>query len=346
MMSSGIQHQAGPSSVAPRGRRPLPLGVHAAARRGALQRALGVALVYLALIAGSAVLLFPLWWMIVVSLSTPEEASTATTTARAFRLWPTTPQWGNYAESLSYLGSGAEFTAAQMQQWFRDPALRAEFGLRPWYGFFDALANSVVVTCACVVGTVLSCSLVGYAFARLRFRGSRPAFVLMLSTMMLPAQVTMIPLFLLFRNLGWIDTLLPLIVPSFFGAAFFIFMFRQFFSQVPEELLDAAKIDGASHLGIWWRIMLPMCRPVIAITAIFTFIGQWNDFLHPLIYLHSKDMMTLSVALQAFKDQWGAVNKVHLLMAASVVTMLPCVILFFVAQQHFVKGLNLGAVKG
>ncbi|MFW5652774.1 MAG: carbohydrate ABC transporter permease [Planctomycetota bacterium] len=315
-------------------------------QRMATGRALGVVAVYLALMAGSLVLLFPLWWMVVVSLSTPGEAQAATATAGTFRVWPETPQWRNYAESLSYLGSGAEFTREQMQRWFDEPAFRAETGLRPWYGFFDALANSVVVTALNVVGTVLSCSLVGYAFARLRFRGSRPAFVLMLSTMMLPAQVTMIPLFLLFRSLGWIDTLLPLIVPSFFGIAFFIFMFRQFFSQVPEELLDAARIDGANHLGIWWRIMLPMCRPVIAITAIFTFIAQWNDFLHPLIYLHSRDMMTLSVALQAFKDQWGAVSKVHLLMAASVVTMLPCVILFFVAQQHFVKGLNLGAVKG
>lgn len=317
-----------------------------AGRRLANRRALGVALTYLVLCAGSLALLFPLWWMLVVSLSTPDEAQAAAATAGAFRLWPDAPQWRNYAESLSYLGSGAEFSAAQMRQWFDDPAFRTAHGLKPWYGFFDALANSVVVTVSNVIGAVLSCSLVGYAFARLRFRGSRPAFLLLLSTMMLPAQVTMIPLFLLFRSLGWIDTLLPLVVPSFFGIAFFIFMFRQFFSQVPEELLDAAKIDGASHLGIWWRIMLPMCRPVIAITAIFTFIAQWNDFLHPLIYLHSKDMMTLSVALQAFKDQWGAVNKVHLLMAASVVTMLPCIILFFVAQQHFVKGLNLGAVKG
>ncbi|RMF82998.1 MAG: carbohydrate ABC transporter permease, partial [Planctomycetota bacterium] len=171
-------------------------------------------------------------------------------------------------------------------------------------------------------------------------------FIIMLATMMLPPQVTMIPMFIMFRWLGWIDTFLPLVVPTFFGNAFFIFMFRQFFSQVPEALVEAARIDGCGYLRIWWRIMLPMCRPVIAITAIFTFMFVWNDFLGPLIYLHTESNYTLAIALNSFRNQFGGVSNVHLLMAASLVTMIPCVILFFAAQRHFVGGLTLGAVKG
>jgi ABC-type glycerol-3-phosphate transport system permease component len=168
----------------------------------------------------------------------------------------------------------------------------------------------------------------------------------MLATMMLPGQVTMIPVFILFRSLGWVDTFKPLTVPAFFGGAFFIFMYRQFFLQIPQDLIDSARIDGASYLTIWWRIMLPMCKPVVAITAIFTFIGVWNDFMGPLIYLHSPEKGTLALALASFQGQYGGVQQVHLLMAGSVITMIPCIILFFCAQRHFIKGLNLGAVKG
>jgi ABC-type glycerol-3-phosphate transport system permease component len=150
----------------------------------------------------------------------------------------------------------------------------------------------------------------------------------------------------MFRSFGWIDTILPLVVPMFFGQPFYIFLFRQFFAQVPEALVEAARIDGCGHLGIWWRIMLPMCRPVIAITAVFTFIFAWNDFLGPLIYLHSEERMTLAVALNSFQNQYGDFSDMNLLMAASVVTMIPCVVLFFVAQKQFVGGLSLGAVKG
>ena len=168
----------------------------------------------------------------------------------------------------------------------------------------------------------------------------------MLSTMMLPAQVTMIPVFLLFRSLGWVDTILPLIIPSFFGSAFFIFLFRQFYSQIPQDLLDAGKIDGAGNIKIWWTILLPMTKPVIAITSIFTFLGSWNDFMGPLIYLNSTDNFTLAVALNSFKTQFGNPNEVHLLMAASLVTVIPCVLLFFFAQRYFIQGLNVGAIKG
>ncbi len=267
-------------------------------------------------------MLFPLWWMLCVSLSTPAQASAAATTVSQFNWWPQIGNWRNYLEALENMGS------------------------RPWYGFLDALANTVVISVLSVAGQVLSCSLVGYAFARLRFRGNRSLFIVMIATMMLPAQVTMIPLFILFRWLGWIDTFLPLVVPMFFGTPFYIFMFRQFFAQIPESLVEAARIDGCGHLGVWWRIMLPMCRPVIAITAIFVFIFAWNDFLGPLIYLHSEDQMTLAVALNSFKNQYGDFRDAHWLMAASIVTMLPCIVLFFAAQKQFVGGLQLGAVKG
>jgi len=215
-----------------------------------------------------------------------------------------------------------------------------------WTGFLDALANSVVVTVLATAGTALSSSLVGMAFARMRFRGSRPMFLVMLGTMMLPAQVTMIPLFILFRNLGWIDTFLPLVVPAFFGNAFFIFMYRQFIAQIPEALLEAARLDGQGWFGIWWHVILPLTRPVTAITAVFTFIFTWNDFLAPLIYLQSDDQATLSVALNSFRNQYGGITKVNLLMAASLTTMVPCILLFLAAQKQFIEGLGKGAVKG
>lgn len=290
------------------------------------------------LVVGGLILLFPLWWMIVISLSTPGEAMENISSFETFNFIPPNPQWHNYVDALKGMGT--------IQERAEDESYVTRDVIGDWNGFLDALANTIVITTLCVIGQILSCSMVGYAFARLRFRGSRVTFTIMLSTMMLPGQVTMIPVFILFRSLGWVDTFLPLIVPAFFGSAFFIFMFRQFFSQIPEDLLDAARIDGASNIGIWWRIMMPMCRPVVSITAVFTFMAVWNDFMGPLIYLHSKDMGTLALALNSFRSQFGGVSNVHLLMAASIVTMLPCVILFFVAQRHFIKGLNIGAIKG
>ena len=282
----------------------------------------GKALIYALLIAGTVTFLFPLWWMVAVSLMTPEAAQAATVRGGLTALVPTDPQWHNYPDALMQMGSVR------------------------WTGFLDALANSVVVTVLATAGTALSSSLVGMAFARMRFRGSRPMFLVMLGTMMLPAQVTMIPLFILFRNLQWIDTFLPLVVPAFFGNAFFIFMYRQFIAQIPEALLEAARLDGQGWFGIWWHVILPLTRPVTAITAVFTFIFTWNDFLAPLIYLQSDDQATLSVALNSFRNQYGGITKVNLLMAASLTTMVPCILLFLAAQKQFIEGLGKGAVKG
>ena len=273
------------------------------------------------LLLGSIIMAFPFYWMAVTSLSSPTDASAAAS-AKTFNWIPTELHTANYPAALRKIGS------------------------KPWIGFFDAVSNTVVITTLCVIGQVLSCSLVGYAFARMRFRGRDATFIVMIATMMLPMQVTMIPMFIMFRSFGWIDTILPLVVPMFFGQPFYIFLFRQFFAQVPEALVEAARLDGCGQLGVWWRIMLPLCRPVIAITAVFTFVFVWNDFLGPLIYLHSEENMTLAVALNSFQNQYGDFSDMNLLMAASVVTMLPCVVLFFVAQKQFIGGLSLGGVKG
>ena len=292
------------------------------AQRSLVRTALAAAAAHGLLVGGMLVMLLPLVWMLCVSLLTSERAQSATVSGDYLKLLPTDPQFANYREALAQMSSVR------------------------WEGFRNALANSVVVTTLCVVATSLSSSLVGFAFARLRFRGRGTLFIIMLATMMLPAQVTLIPLFLLFRGLGWIDTLLPLIVPAFFGNAFFIFMYRQFIAQIPESLIEAAAMDGYGWLGIWWHIALPLCRPVTAICAVFTFVFVWNDFLGPLVFLHSDDQATLAVALNSFRNQYGGVNNVHLLMAASLVTMLPCILLFLAAQRQFIEGLGKGAVKG
>jgi ABC-type glycerol-3-phosphate transport system permease component len=195
-----------------------------------------------------------------------------------------------------------------------------------------------------VVGQVVSCSLVGFGFARFRFRGRGILFMVMLSTLMLPAQVTMIPVFVLFRGMGMIDTFWPLIIPQWLASPFFVFMFRQFFAQIPEELIEAARIDGAGNWRVYWQLMLPLSGPVIAIVAIYTFLASWNDFLGPLIYLNSPENRTIALALNAFRGQYG-ISDVHLLMAASVVCMLPCIVLFFAMQKYFVESVAMTGLK-
>jgi multiple sugar transport system permease protein len=210
--------------------------------------------------------------------------------------------------------------------------------------FWPALSNTVVITTLSVFGQVLSCSLVGFGFARFRFRGRSILFMVMLSTLMLPAQVTMIPVFVLFRALRLIDTFWPLVIPMWLASPFFVFMFRQFFAQIPEELVEAARIDGASNWRVYWQLMLPLSGPVIAIVAIYTFLASWNDFLGPLIYLNSPHNRTLALALNNFRGQYG-VSDVHLLMAATVVCMLPCVVLFFAMQKYFVESVAMTGLK-
>jgi len=212
------------------------------------------------------------------------------------------------------------------------------------FNFLTFLKNSLIYALTSTVGTVLSSSMVAYAFARLRWPGRDLWFIITLSTMMIPFPVTLIPLFLVFKQVGWVNTLLPLIVPNLMGTAFFIFLMRQFFLTIPRELSDAARIDGASDFDIYWRIMLPLAKPALLTVAIFTFIWTWNDFLGPLIYLNDQDKYVLALGLAMFQGQ----NRTQwdLMMAAATVVTLPVVVLFFVAQKYFIQGITMTGLKG
>jgi multiple sugar transport system permease protein len=210
--------------------------------------------------------------------------------------------------------------------------------------FWTLLKNTVAITYLGTLGTLLSCSLVAYGFARFRFPGRGPLFLILLSTMMLPPVVTMIPVYLIFRDLGWIDTLYPLFVPAWLGTnAFAVFLFRQFYMTVPFDLDDAATIDGCSPLGIYWHVLLPLTKPVMATVGIFTFTAYWLDFMGPLIYLNSDRMATLSLGLYIFKGPFSA--EWHYLMAATLVVSLPCILLFLFGQRFFIKGVVMSGLK-
>ncbi|GAH54781.1 unnamed protein product, partial [marine sediment metagenome] len=210
--------------------------------------------------------------------------------------------------------------------------------------FTTFLKNTTIITGLSVLGNLISCSLVAFAFARLRCHTRNFLFMLMLSTMMIPYQVIIIPQFIIFKTLNWIDTFKPLIVPAWLGYPFFIFLLRQFFMTIPFELDDAAKIDGCSALRIYWSIMLPLSKPALAAVAIFSFVGNWNNFMGPLIYLSSAEKYTLALGLQLFQGQY--MIEMGLLMAASVLVLLPIIIVFFFAQKYFIQGITLTGLKG
>jgi ABC-type glycerol-3-phosphate transport system permease component len=273
-------------------------------------RRITVALRYLCLGALSVLFALPFLWMLGTSL-TP--ASEVLDRNRPF--FPAQPAWSNYAEALTTL---------------------------PFHIF---LQNTVLVSVLCMVGQTLTAAMVAFAFARLRFPHRDKLFLLVLSTMMLPPQVTMIPTFVLWTVPGWVDSLKPLIIPSFFGGgAFFIFLLRQFFLTIPGELEDAARLDGCTNWGIFRHVALPLSKPALTTVALFSFIGHWNDFLGPLIYTQSMEKKTLAVGLTAFRSLHG--TEYHLLMAASVAVLLPILVIFFCAQRYFVEGIQSGAIKG
>ncbi|HZG55694.1 carbohydrate ABC transporter permease [Paenibacillus sp.] len=265
--------------------------------------------VYALLAAGSALFLLPFFWMVSTSLKNE---------AGLFHIppqWiPSEAQWSNYEAAVQS------------------------------FPFLQYAWNTTFLTAVSMFGSVLSSSIVAYAFARLRFPGRTFWFVLLLATMMLPSQVTMIPLFILFKQLGWIDTYLPLTVPFFFGGAFYIFLLRQFFLTIPRELSEAAKIDGCPEFFIFLRIFLPLSKPALATLAIFTFMLTWNDFLGPLIYLNDPDKFTLALGLRSFQMQYG--TRWNVMMAASIIVMLPTIVLFFTCQRYFIEGITLTGVKG
>jgi len=228
-----------------------------------------------------------------------------------------------------------------------------------WRNYYDALtffplvpylANTLYIAGFNVVGHVLSASLVAYGFSRIDWPGRDKVFILVLSTMMLPGVVTMIPLYLFWRRVHMVGSSAPLhgfgplMLPALFGGAFNIFLIRQFFMSIPEELCDAARIDGCSELRIYARIMLPLARPALATVALFTFLGSWNDFMGPLIYLTSRDQYTLSLGLRQFQGQYS--TQWNLLMAASTVVTFPIIVLFFFTQKTFIQGVALTGIKG
>lgn len=262
----------------------------------------------------SLIFLFPFFWTVSSSLKSAQELSTFPPT------WlPEVPQWQNYRTVLTMVP------------------------------FLTWTYNSLFVVILSTLGTVLSASLVAYSFARFRYRGRDVIFLITLGTMMLPAQVTLIPQYVLFHKLDWINTLKPLWVPHWFGGgAFAIFLIRQFIMSLPKELDEAAKIDGASYFRVFWQILLPLCKAVLATIAVISFIASWNDFVNPLIYLQIKEKFTLAVGLNYFKNQpeMAGASMQHLLMAASVMVIAPVIVLFFMLQRYFVQGIVLSGIKG
>ncbi len=218
--------------------------------------------------------------------------------------------------------------------------------IRPWLNlpFATFYRNTIIITVLGMTGTLLSSSLVAFAFARMRFRGRDLLFLLVLSTMMLPSQVTLVPLYILFSKLGWINTFLPLIVPQWFGSAFNIFLLRQYMMTIPLEMDDAARIDGAGWFQLYWRILMPLSAPALGVVAIFSFTFNWNDYLHPLIYLNAVQNFTVSLGLPLLNSRY--VTEIQQTMAQSVLAILPVLAVFFFAQRYYIQGIVISGVKG
>jgi multiple sugar transport system permease protein len=231
-------------------------------------------------------------------------------------------------------------------QWIPQPAqwknyLEATRAIPFWRYAFNTLRLCLLN----VVGTTLSCSMAAYAFSRIEWPGRDKVFAVTLATMMIPFPVLMVPLYSIFRHLGWVGSYRPLWVPAFFGSAYNIFLLRQFFLTIPKELSEAARIDGCSEFRTFWGIILPLSRPALLVVALFCFMYVWNDFMGPLIYLTNPDQFTLALGLQAFQSKLGGTD-INLLMAASTLMILPIILLFFFMQRSFVEGISLTGLKG
>ena len=265
---------------------------------------------YVVAILLSVTFLFPLFWMASTSLKSMEQAY-------AFPpVWlPNPPQWDNYAKILTELP------------------------------FLTFTINSIIITVLNTLGVVLASAVVAFGFSRLRAKGRDFLFIVLISTIMLPSQVILVPTFILFKYLKWINTILPLVVPAYFGGgAFNIFLLRQFFMTIPFEYDEAAIMDGASWWTIFWKIMLPLSKPALATVAVLNIVAVWTDFFGPLIYLNDLNKMTLAVGLSFLRGQHTA--SLTLLMAGGMFTTLPILIIFFLAQRYFVEGIQLSGLKG
>ncbi len=298
---------------------PAPLGSSAHPR--SLSRIWRSIWPHLLLAALALIFLVPFYWMIISSLKTKE-----TMFSNPLVWWPAVQHWENYATAINY----------------------------PGFPFLQFLWNSVYYAVASTIGTVISCSMVGYAFARLRFPLRNLLFYVTIATLMIPWVVTFIPTFILFKGLDTLTTQTigvkmlgsywPLIIPAFGGNAFYIFMMRQFFMGLPSELSDAARVDGAGEYRIFWQIMLPLVKPAIMVMAVFTFLATWNDFFGPLIYLSDNKLYPLSLGLYAFRSQ--RTTEWALMMAASTLATLPLIVIFFFTQRYFLEGIKLTGMKG
>jgi len=271
-----------------------------------------IALTYFLLISLGLVFFFPFFWMISTALKPIEKTMSITPHLLVLPL-----QFKNFLKCLNYENF-----------------------------YFTVYARNTLYLCfLSVVGIVLSSSYVSYGFSRIRWKGRDVLFLLTLSTMMIPFPVLMIPLYSLFRTYGWVGSFKPLWVPCFFGGAFSIFLLTQFFKTIPHELTEAAYVDGASDFRIYWQIILPLAKPALLVVALFQFMGTWNDFLGPLIYLPDQSTFTLAVGLQFFQSRHGGTDW-NLLMAASTLVILPVIVLFFLTQKSFVEGIALTGLKG
>jgi multiple sugar transport system permease protein len=279
-------------------------------RRGLRRRLIPVAR-HALLIGVSIAFLIPFYWMLVSSLKENSQIF-----SRPIQWLPIPPRWDNYPKAMNY----------------------------PNFPFLRFLGNSLFYSASVTIGTVFSCAAVGYGFARMRFPGRDLLFYLTVSTMMIPGIVTFIPTFVLFKSLGMLGTYTPLILPTFLGNAFFIFMVRQFYLGLPWELSDAARVDGAGEFRIFWQIMLPLVRSALMVVAVFTFLYTWHDFFGPLIYLSERSQYPLSLGLYTFRAQ--RTTEWALMMAASTLTTLPLMVIFFFTQRYFLDGITLTGIKG
>lgn len=266
-------------------------------------------IIFMILALGAFIILFPIAWMLSTALkSAPEVAQYPP------KLLPSKPMWENFGIA-----------------WQKAPFTRYTI-------------NTLIIVAFNIVGGVLSNSLVAYGFAKIEFKGRKILFRLVLATMMIPGFVTLVPQYVIFSKLGWVDTYLPLIVPVFCGNAFHIFMMRQFYRTIPNELIEAAKVDGAGHFYIWGKLIMPLVRPVLATVALINFKTAWGDFQGPLLYLSDRTKYTLQLGLQVFKGQ--GYTEWNYLMAVSFLSMIPILLLFFCFQNYFIEGMNVsGAVK-
>ena len=279
-------------------------------RRKSVRKTLGKISLYIVLAIVATLFSIPLIWMLSTSLKTLYQQDAWPP------VWIPNPlEWRNYPDAFGFLPLG-------------------RYAL-----------NTLFIAAVTMVGTFISCPLVAYAFARIRFAGREVLFMVLIATIMLPQAVRLIPTYLMFDRLGWLNTYLPLIVPSFFGTPFFIFLLRQYFRTFPEDLADAARVDGLGELGILTRIFLPLAGPALAVVAIFSFQSHWNDFFGPLIYLNREEMRTLALGLYYFKAFEGTTNWGQMMAAASTMTI-PVLVLFALFQRHFIQGVALTGIKG